>query len=125
MKSTEKLIDAFGELIYVLAMSDGAIQDEELEALNKKLADHKWGKDIKWSFDYEVEKNNPIDDLYKKVILYCEQHGPAEEYDFLFNVLEDVANASNGIEDAERKVMDTFKSDLLVKFKADIKRING
>ena len=125
MKSTEKLIDAFGELIYVLAMSDGAIQEEELVVLKSKLSSHKWGRDIQWSFDYEVEKNNPIDDLYKKVILYCESHGPDPEYNFLFEVLEDVAKSSNGIEDSERAIITNFKSDLLQKFKEDIKRING
>jgi hypothetical protein len=60
MKSTEKLIDTFGELIYVLAMSDGAIQEEELVVLKNKLKSHKWGEGIQWSFDYEVEKNNSI-----------------------------------------------------------------
>lgn len=125
MKSTEKLIDAFGELIYVLAMSDGVIQEKELVALKDKLANHKWGEGIQWSFDYEVEKEHPIDDLYKKVILYCEGHGPDPEYDFLFEVLEDVAKASNGVEESETKVVNTFKEDLLKQFKKDIKRING
>lgn len=125
MKRTEKLIDAFGELIYILALSDGSIHADELETLKRKLSSHKWGKDIQWSFDYEVEKQNDIDDLYKKVILYCEAHGPDPEYNFLFEVLEDVAKASNGVEDSEKEIMDTFKSDLLQKFRKDIKRLNG
>jgi hypothetical protein len=63
--------------------------------------------------------------LYKKVILYCESHGPDPEYNFLFNVLEEVAASSNGIEESEKAVMDDFKTDLLRKFRADINRING
>ena len=75
MKNTEKLIEAFGELIYVVAMADGAIQKQELRVIETKLSSHKWGADIKWSFDYEVKKNASVEELYKKVISYCEMHG--------------------------------------------------
>lgn len=125
MKNMEKLYDAFGELIYVVAMSDGEIQKEELDAIEKRLADHPWKENIKWSFDYEARKKNPIEDLYKKVISYCEMHGPEPEYAFLIKTLEDVANASNGIDENERKVINSFSADLIAKFKEDIQRINS
>ncbi len=125
MKNIEKLYDAFGELIYVVAMSDGAIQPEELVALEKRLANHPWKEKIKWSFDYEVKKQNSIDDLYKKVISYCEMHGPEPEYVFLIETLEAVARASSGIDEDERKVIDSFSADLIAKFREDIQRING
>ncbi len=125
MKNTEKLIEAFGELIYVVAIADGGIQKEELEVIENKLATHKWGEDIKWSFDYEVKKNNSIEDLYKKVITYCEMHGPDAEYQFLLNVVEEVAAASNGVDKEEKEVMDGFVNDLTEKFRADIERINS
>ena len=125
MKNTEKLIEAFGELIYVVAMADGEIQKEELEVIENKLASHKWGEDIKWSFDYEIKKKNSIEDLYKKVITYCEMHGPDAEYQFLLNVVEEVAAATNGIEKEEKKVLDGFVNDLTEKFRADIQRINS
>lgn len=125
MKNTEKLIEAFGELIYVVAMADGAIQKEELEVIEAKLANHKWGEDIKWSFDYEVKKDRSIEDLYKKVITYCEMHGPDAEYQFLLNVVEEVAKASKGVEESEQEVMDGFVHDLTEKFRKDIARINN
>lgn len=125
MKNTAKLIEAFGELIYVVAMADGSIQKEELETIERKLSNHKWGEDIKWSFDYEVKKKNDIEDLYKKVITYCEMHGPDKEYQFLLELVEDVAKSSNGISKDEKKVMDSFVLDLTDKFKKDIDRING
>lgn len=125
MKNTEKLIEAFGELIYVVAMSDGAIQKQELVVIENKLAVHKWGEDIKWSFDYEVKKNRSIEELYKKVITYCEMHGPDPEYQFLLNLIEDVAAASKGVEKSEKKVMDGFVKDLTEKFRLDIERINS
>ncbi len=125
MKNTEKLIEAFGELIYVVAMADGAIQKEELTVIENKLAAHKWGEDIKWSFDYEVKKNNSIEDLYKKVITYCEMHGPDAEYQFMLNVVEEVAAASNGIDKEEKEVMNDFVNDLTERFRTDIDRINS
>ena len=124
MKSIHKLFESFGELIYVVAMTDGAIQKEELAIIEKKLSAHKWGKDIKWSFDYEVNKNNSIEYLYKKVIAYCEDHGPDEEYDFLLEVLNEVAKSNNGIDENEKKVIDGFTNDLTQKFREDIERIN-
>ena len=125
MKNTEKLIEAFGELIYVMAMADGAIQKEELEVIENELADHKWREGIKWSFDYEVKKNASIEDLYKKVITYCEMHGPDPEYQFLLRVIDRVAEASEGKATMEKAVMDSFVKDLTNKFRADISHING
>ncbi len=124
MKSMHKLFESFGELIYVVAMADGVIQKEELTIIEKRLSDHRWGKDIKWSFDYEVEKKNDIEDLYKKVIAYCEDHGPDEEYDFLLEVLNEIAKASDGIIKEEKEKIDGFVNNLTQKFREDIERIN-
>ena len=125
MKLTDKLIEAFGELLYVVAMADGRIQAEELKVVEEKLSSHKWGNEIKWSFDYEVKKNRPLDELYKKVITYCEMHGPEKEYQFLLDLVEDVAKASNGVDEKEQTQMDNFVNDLRRKFKEDIYRINN
>ncbi len=124
MKSIEKLYDSFGELIYVIAMADGRIQEVELKTIHEKLANHPWGEAIQWSFDYEVDKNRSIGDLYQKVINYCEMHGPDPEYKFLLEVIQEVAEASAGVDAGEQKVMDDFVKNLTDKFKADIERIN-
>lgn len=124
-KDTDKLIEAFGEMIYVVAKADGKIQESELKVIEQKLANHKWGEDIKWSFDYEVKRDRSIEDLYKKVINYCEVHGPDAEYEFLMEMVEAVAKASDGVDKAEKDFMDDFVKDLTDKFRADIDRING
>lgn len=125
MQNTSKLYEAFGELLYVVAMADGKIQEEEIEVMKQKLADHPWGEDIQWSFDYEVRKGNDLDDLYKKVINYCEMHGPEKEYQFLIDLMEEVAKANAGVDAEEQAVMDNFVRNLTNKFKADIERINA
>ena len=125
MTSAQKLYDAFGELIYVIAMVDGAIQKEEVAVLEKRLANHPWGESIKWSFDYQVKKSNSINELYKKVISYCEEHGPTEDYVFLLEVMEEVADAYGGKDEKEQEVLDHFVGHLTNRFKSDIARING
>ena len=125
MKNTDKLYEAFGELLYCVAMADGEIQAEELETIERRLSDHPWGEDIRWSFDYEVKKNNSLEELYKKVITYCEMHGPEKEYQFLIHLLTEVASAHSGIDKNEQNVIDSFVNDLTEKFKADLERINN
>ena len=123
MKDTRKLFETFGELVYVVAMSDGKIHPEEREIIEKKLANHPWGSEIKWSFDYEVSKGNSIEELYKKVISYCEIHGPDEEYDFLIELLKDVAKADGNKNGNERVIIEGFTNDLIQKFKQDLQNL--
>jgi uncharacterized tellurite resistance protein B-like protein len=125
MKNTEKLYEAFGELLYVVAMADGEIQASEFAAILSKLNEHPWGVDIEWSFNYEIKKHRDLDMLYDRVISYCEDHGPEPEYVFLIELLEAVATASGGIDANEQKVMDSFVHELTERFKKDIDRIQN
>lgn len=125
MKQTELLFEAFGEMVYVVAMSDGVIQKEELEVIEQKMKDHPWGKSLKWSFNYEMKKANSIEDLYKKVVFFCKDHGPDPEYDFLLEILRDVANASSGIDENEDAKISGLSNELLDKFSNDLDIING
>ncbi len=125
MKETELLFEAFGEMIYVVAMSDGVIQKEELAVVEEKMQGHPWGKSLKWSFNYEMKKSNSIEDLYKKVVFFCRDHGPDPEYDFLLDVLRDVANASSGIDEKEGEKIAKLSNELLDKFTNDLDIINA
>lgn len=119
----EKLYEAFGELLYVLAMADGLIQEEELSALENVLAEHPWAADIKWSFNYERKKEGSVEEVYAKVLDYCTNAGPSPEYQNMIDVMEAMAKASNGIDTDEQEVMDTFTHTLIQKFKNDIQGI--
>ena len=115
----EKLYEAFGELIYVIAMADGKIQKTEKEALEKLVQAHPLGGDLKWSFDYEVDKANEVEDVYQKVLNTCQAYGPTEDYLLLIDLLGKVAAASNGIDPEEQTVIDSFQADLIARFQAD------
>ena len=118
--SKTKLYDAFGELIYALAMADGLIQEDELKALDKVLADHPWASEIKWSFNYEKKKAHSLEDAYKKAIQVCTDYGPSEEYEGLINVLEKVASASEGMEEKEADVIMDFQFELHNRFHKEL-----
>ncbi len=111
-----KLYDAFGELLFVLAKSDGEVQKEEIETLKSLLKYHSWAKEIKWSFNYELNKDNSLEDTYLKVYHACVEIGPNPEYELMLDVLEKVAESSFGIVEEERMIIDRFKSDLLKAF---------
>ncbi|MCB9273630.1 MAG: TerB family tellurite resistance protein [Lewinellaceae bacterium] len=124
MTPKERIYDAFGELAYLVARSDGLIQAEEVEKLEEILMAHPKGREIKWSFDYERRKRNAPEQLYKKVIDRCRENGPDPEYQFLVEMLERVAYASAGIDSREEAAIKGFVHDLTERFKKDIQDIN-
>lgn len=124
MENLERLYDAFGELIFVVAMADGIIQKEEIDTLDKILKTHPWAKEVKWSFDYEAEHQNSVEDLYKKVLTICHEYGPRKEYHYLLEILEQVAAASNGVDQNERNVINKFTTELTDWFRRDLERLS-
>ncbi|MDF1695658.1 MAG: hypothetical protein P1U56_07510 [Saprospiraceae bacterium] len=115
-EGNSRLYDAFGELLYVLAMADGKVQEEELAELKSLLLAHSWGKEIVWSFNYESNKDGNVEDVYQKVFHACVAIGPNPEYALMLEVLEKVAESSLGVVEEERKVIERFKADLLREF---------
>ncbi|MCB0560801.1 MAG: TerB family tellurite resistance protein [Lewinellaceae bacterium] len=124
MTPKERIYDAFGELLYLVAKADGLIQPEEVESLENILQNHPKARQIKWSFDYERTRHNDPEDLYLKVIDRCRENGPDPEYLFLIDILEEVARASAGIDRHEKGVIEGFVKDLTERFKKDIQSIN-
>ncbi|MFK7899259.1 MAG: TerB family tellurite resistance protein [Cyclobacteriaceae bacterium] len=112
MVEVEEVYEAFGELLYAVAMADGEIQDEEVQVLNKMLADHQFAKEIKWSFNYETQKATSVTDAYEKALSTMVDFGPFEDYSFLFDALEKVAHAFQGIMPEEQELIENFRSEL-------------
>ncbi len=108
----EKLYEAFGEMIYAVAYADGTVQLEEIKALKDLLKDHPSAEDIIWSFNYEVSKKKSVQNAFDKAISVFEEFGPSKEYEFLLSALEIVANASDGIDKDEMKIIEKFKQEI-------------
>lgn len=120
MVGKTELYDAFGELIYAVAKADGLIQNEELEKLEALLAEHPWGQEIQWSFNYEKGKDKDLKAAYDKALYTCQEFGPSAEYAELLNILEQIAAASDGIDAAEAKLIQDFEAELRMKFRKDL-----
>ena len=117
------MYDAFGELVYAVALADGYIQPEETEALERLLKDHEWAKEIKWSFDYEVKARHSVEDVYQKAINTFEKVGPHPEYAFMLEVLDKVATASHGVDRMEDAIIKRVSVDLKERFTRDLERM--
>ncbi|PWJ44543.1 TerB family tellurite resistance protein [Sediminitomix flava] len=124
MVDKEKLYETLGELLYVVAMADGVIQKEEKEALNKLFENHTWASEIIWSFEYEEAKHSSVEEVYNKVINVCHAHGPAAEYTEFVSAMKIIADAADGIDENEQKVIRSFSTDLIERFQRDLDRFN-
>jgi len=114
-----ELYDAFGELMYALAKADGIIQQEEITALEEIIGKHPWSQEIKWSFHYEKKKAKSLQEAYDKALMICKQYGPSPDYPLLFEVLDAIAAAADGVHEAEQAIIDDFKKELHNKFMQD------
>lgn len=107
------LYEAFGKVLYAVAMADGAIQYEEVHRLKEKLNAHPWAKQIVWSFNFEKSQLTPLNKPLRDAIDVFEDYGPCTEYAYFIEVLEEVAEAFGGTVPQEREVIDFLKEELI------------
>jgi len=112
MVSKTRLNDAFGELIYAVAISDGMIQPEEVETLEELLKGHPWANEIQWSFDYELKNKNDLKDSYQKALETLKENGPFEDYNYLVEIIEKIAAKSDGVDKNEKIIIKDFQQSL-------------
>ena len=116
MISEHRLYSTFGELLYLVAMSDGVVTENEVNKLDEILKDHPASENIKWSFNYELNSNNSIEDLYNKIIETYSDHGADEAYDFFIDALRKLAQADGNLDKKEEILINQFSSDLIERF---------
>ena len=95
MREEGKLYETMGELLYAVAKADGLVQKEESHVLQELFKDHKWKDEINWSFNYEMGKQNSVEEVYSKVITVCHRIGPSPIYREFIDAMTLVANARN------------------------------
>ena len=122
MSEKEKLYETLGELLYAVAKSDGVIQEEETEALKKLFENHPWGKEIMWSFNYEDNKASTVDEVYNKVISYCHSIGATPEFEEFKSAMNTIAQAADGVDAKEDKIITSFSKDLIIRFQKDLEK---
>lgn len=113
MVNKEKLFEAFGELLYAVAKIDGNVQQEEIEKMKSLFQYKKGGEQVIWSFGYENKNNNKVKDAYEKALDVMIEFGAYEGYPEFIRILNEVADASNGIAESEKFLISRFEEDLL------------
>ena len=116
MVSKTRLSDAFGELIYTVAIADGIIQEDEVKIIEERLKEFEWGEEVKWSFNYEKKKGSDLKETYLKALETFKDYGPHPDYYNLIELLEDVAKASDGFDRKEGRVISIFNKSLRAHF---------
>ena len=123
MQKLEKLYEVMGELLYAVAKADGVIQPEEKEALKSLLKNHALKDEILWSFEYEEGKESSVEEVYQKVINFCHGYGPAHQYQEFIAAMKAIAEAANGVDENESKIINSFSKDLLARFQRDAEKL--
>jgi uncharacterized tellurite resistance protein B-like protein len=113
MRNREKLFEAFGELIYAVAKTDGNVQQEEMEKMRSLFKYKKGGEEVIWSFNYENKHNNTVKDAYERALEAMIAYGAYDGYSELIYILNEVAKSSSGINEGERLLISRFEDDLL------------
>lgn len=117
----EQLYDAFGELLYAVAQVDGEVQESEARKIEEMLKTFPGAEEIEWSFEYEYDRRQTVEEAYKKAIDVCKWYGPTPDYDFLFDLVEQVAKASNGLSAEEAELIARFRTELVEHFQKNVR----
>jgi len=123
MTEKERLYETLGELLFAIAKADGIIRDEEVSKLDELLKGHPWASEIKWSFDYEVAKNTPVEEVYDKVINFCHAYGPTPEYNEFIKAMQIIAEAPGWVDEKQESLINSFSKDLTDRFRKDIEKL--
>ena len=109
-KPNQETLDIFGRILYAMAMADGEVQQEEIEALHRIVARDKWAKQIQFSFDLakKIEMDPWV--MFLKNMRVFRTHQVDEHYPYFLDLLEKIADAHNGIVPEERAMLEKFKS---------------
>ncbi len=118
--SKSRLYDAFGEIIYAVAIADGDVSEKKLTTLKNALIGHPYAEQILWSFCYEKSKGNKLNDAYKRSIQTLLDNGPHMDYVFLFDTLQQIANTNNRMNKKEGRVICSLEKRLMAHYREHI-----
>ena len=107
-------------LLYAVAKADGVIQPEEEKALHYFLKNHQYKDAVKWSFEFEVNKNTPLEEAYQKALGFSHSYGPSPVYLEFIEAMNVIANAADGLDNKESEMINSFSKDLTKRFERDV-----
>ena len=93
MQNKESLYEAFAELSYAVAISDGVVEQEEIDAVVNASKDHPIQKMILTQF-HSKNLDASIAQSYKNILDIHRDFRLVDEYPFLINIIEELAKKS-------------------------------
>ncbi len=115
MINEEQLYDAFGELLYAVAKSEGKTRGFALEQLDKVVRQYEWGSKAMWSFNYENLHDHKMEEAYDKAFDAFTSFGPFKGYKSFFDMLDAIVKMEI-LGERGQKVINRFRNKLLVHF---------
>lgn len=117
---------AFGNLLYALAMSDGAVQNEEKESILKLVKEKlvpleditdAMGTDLayytEFAFETADDQIKSVEDTLNAFVNYMKEHYhifSKEQLKVLNSILKEVAKAHGRVTKKEQQIIDMFNS---------------
>ena len=108
-----KLQKAFGQVIYAIAKIDGEVQQIEIDVFKKEIEKHQWAREISLSFEEERQSNLDPNIVFLKAMKIFRANGPSEHYPFFIDLLEQIAEAHDGVIEEEQLMIERFKEGLI------------
>ena len=115
----EDIFMAIGQLAFSIAKADGEVQAEEKEALKNIMRanfNHEEAEQaLSWVEWLDKKNQDTIEEAYQYSMLYFRQNKQYLTQDLkqkFVNIIEQVADSSDGISSDEQAIIDKFKTDI-------------
>jgi len=115
MRNTEKLYNAFGELLYAVIKAEGKARENIIKKLERTVQEYEWGQTAMWSLRYEMGHNATTDEAYQKAFDAFTDFGPFPGYESFFRMVDDIIK-KNILGERGKKVIGRFRKKLMDHF---------
>ena len=108
----KELLNTFGRIIYAVAKTDGEVQDSEVAVIQNVIDNNEWAQEVELSFEVERELDEDADVIFDKAISLFKFNEIRDHYVEFVDLLEQIAEAHDGIVNEEERLIDKFKEKL-------------
>jgi len=120
MIKKERLYRYFVELIFAISQTSKKMDEAAMDTIFTKVKNHPWGHMLDFRKAYGRKSGKDIEYRFRKLLAACENKGANREFEFLVQILDDVANSVKSTK------KDKEKAKLVVKqFRLAILLINA
>lgn len=108
----KEVLNNFGRIIYAVAKADGEVQDAEIKVIQEVIDNNDWAQEVELSFEVERELGEDAREIFDKAMDLFDFTEIKNHYLEFVNLLEQIAEAHDGIVSEEKGMIDEFKRKL-------------